>query len=611
MFLKGSAHVATALQRGSAAPFVRRGHDDPDESVLDCGTGNFALIDTLRRWGLTFFAGVNGGGLIHVAKYLQPFSSLAQAHDGHPRLLTMGEYVAGFIPVGYYLASGRVAGCMATTGAATKLASSGISDAKLHNVPAVYVFALNSTLSVGLAPLQDVSEYGMNIVPQLRAELGDGCVVIDSVNTFADRMRQAQHVLAQSRPVAISFHPDILSREVDLDVPLAERAESLNAKDLERFLAEFPTIARGRRVILYVGSEAARSEGIQQLTTRLAEVLQAPTVWSVNGANAVAPDNRYGVGYISFGGNDRAMELWRGVTRDDVVIALGFDAGEYSLNLGKIAAGHVWHFSALPEAYGHRNGDFRHRCAGEYRSVRGDIGPTLAAILPRLARADLGERPPCARHEDLNTRAISRDVRPDCVDFVEFYERLTGLWRPHSIGFDDVCTAYKDRQYVTQRPHPYVRFFTTHDGSAMGGGFGLGVGAKVADPRLHTFVFTGDGCWRLFGGALADAAHLDLRVFIVNNGVYAIVDKGLEVVVPEVHKRRYHSVLPDIDFVKAAQAHGWEGYRVEPDLANLADIIEACYTRRGRSILIDLPVDPDQVVGLNPRLHNLTTKTYL
>jgi acetolactate synthase-1/2/3 large subunit len=97
----------------------------------------------------------------------------------------------------------------------------------------------------------------------------------------------------------------------------------------------------------------------------------------------------------------------------------------------------------------------------------------------------------------------------------------------------------------------------------------------------------------------------------VNNGVYAIVDKGLEVVVPEVHKRRYHSVLPEIDFVKAAQAHGWEGYRVEPDLSNLADIIDACYTRRGRSMLIDLPVDPDQVVGLNPRLHNLTTKTYL
>ncbi len=31
----------------------------------------------------------------------------------------------------------------------------------------------------------------------------------------------------------------------------------------------------------------------------------------------------------------------------------------------------------------------------------------------------------------------------------------------------------------------------------------------------------------------------------------------------------------------------------------------------GRSILVDVPIDPDQVIGLNPRLYNLTTDTYL
>ncbi len=598
--------MATALEQQTRP----RGPAE-DASVLDRTSGNYALVETLRRWGITFFAGVNGGGLIHVAKYFQPFSSLAQAHDGEARMLTMGEYVAGFAPLGYYFASGKVAGCIATTGAATKLASSGITDAKLHNIPAVYVFALNSTLSVGMAPLQDVSEYGMNIVPQLRAELGDGCVVIDNIHTMEDGLRRAQRVLAASRPVAIAFHPDVLSRPAEVDVPRMDRRRFVDIREIERFMAEFPKVARGRRVIVYVGSEATRCDGIQALTTRLAETLRAPSVWSVNGAAAVAHDNRYGFGYISFGGNDRAMELWRGLTKDDVVLALGFDAGEYSLNLAKIPAGHVWHFTDLQEAYGHKGGDFRHRVAGEYHQVRGDIGTALGAILPRLAHEGLGERPRVELHDDLNTREVPRDVRADCVDFVEFYQRIDRLWRPHSIGFDDVCVAYKDRQYVTQRPNPNIRFFTTHDGSAMGGGFGLGVGAKAADPSLHTFVFTGDGCWRLFGGALADAAHLDLRVFIVNNGTYAIVDKGLEVVVPEVDKRRYHSVLPQIDFVQAAQAHGWEGYRIEPDLSNLEDVVDACYTRRGRSILVDLPVDPDQVVGLNPRLYNLTQKTYL
>jgi acetolactate synthase-1/2/3 large subunit len=325
----------------------------------------------------------------------------------------------------------------------------------------------------------------------------------------------------------------------------------------------------------------------------------------------VSAANEFGYGYISFGGNDEAMKLWRGIGPEDVVITLGFDPGEYSLNLGAIPAGDIWHFTGWNEPYGHIAGEFRHRVKGNYHVVRGDVDLALGEVIARLRQRGVGRRPEVQVPDRLNSRHISRDVRDGAVDFIAFYEQLHRSLRPNSIGFDDVCIAYKDRQYVWGRPHPYSPFHTTHDGSAMGGGFGLGVGAKLADPSLHTFVFTGDGCWRLFGGALADAANLDLRVFIINNGVYGIVDKGLEVVIPDVEKRRYHSALPAIDFVMAARAHGWDGYRVKPDLSNLNDIMDACYETEGKSIVVDVPVDADQVIGLNPRLYNLTTKTYL
>ncbi len=580
------------------------------DTALEQISGNFALVDTLRKWGIVFFSGVNGGGLIHVAKHLEPFLGLEQIGDGKPRMQTMGEYVAGFVPLGYYLASGRVAGCLTTTGAATKLGSSGITDAKLHNIPAVYVIALNSTLSIGLSPLQDVSEHGMNVIPQLRAELGEGCIVVEDISKLQSQLEQAQSILAESKPVAIAFHPDILSQQVHVDVPKLERPRGFDQVDADRFVNELPGLVRGRRVIIYAGAEAARSPGITKLTTELSELLSAPTVWSVNGANAISRDNPYGFGYISFGGNDVAMKLWRSVTADDIVISLGFDSGEYSLNLGSIAAGHVWHFTAWNEPYGHKDGDFRHRVTGDYRVVRGDIELTLKEVLPRL-KGKVGERPKVEVPRDLNTRTISREVRDGCVDAIDFYGELYRSWRPHSIGFDDVCTAYKDRQYVTQRPHPSIPFHTVHDGSAMGGAFGLGVGARAADPSLHTFVFSGDGCWRLYGGALAEAANIGMNLFIVNNGTYAIVDKGLEVVIPDVDKGRYHGRLGPIDFVAAAKAHGWDGFRLRPDLGNLDEILDACYAGSGRSILVDVPIDADQVIGLNPRLYNLTTDTYL
>ena len=574
--------------------------------------GNFALIDTLNQWGVTHYSGVNGGGVIHITKYLEPLTHPSQITDGVPRFLTMGEYASGFMPLGYYLASGRVACSITTTGAATKLGSSGITDAKLHNIPSLYILALNSIMSIGNAPLQDVSHYGMNIVPQLQAEVGDGCIVIDDINRLEQDLDKAQRMLHDWRPVVIAFHPDILSKEIEVHVPKRERARTLNNQDVEVFLKEFPAMAKGRRVIIYVGEEAAFCPNIEKLSTELSELLQAPTIWSINGANAVSGKNPYSYGYILFGGNDKAMELWRSINQDDIVITLGFCPGEYSINLESIRAKCTWHFGAYPYGYGQVNGDFRHRCLGDYKQVRGDIGLALEAVLPRLKAIGVGkDRPKVEQLEDLNFREVWRDVRKDCVDFMAFYEELPKHWQPHSIGFDDVCLSYKDRQYVTQRQHPNIKFWTPHHGSAMGGSFGMGVGAKLADPTLHTFMFSGDGCWRLFGGCLADAANLDLRLFIINNGTYGIVDKGLEVIIPTVEKPRYHSKLPSIDFVAAAKAHGWDGFYLKPDLSNLKEIMDACYTSSGRSILVDVPMDNEQVVGLNARLLNLTAQAYL
>src|SRR2546421_10596899 len=233
---------------------------------LERSSGNFWLIETLRRWGVTAYAGVNGGGLLNVAKHLEPLTDPSQATDGAPRMLTMGEYVAGFVPLGYYLASGRIAGCITTTGAATKLGGSGMTDAKLHNIPAVYLIALNSTLSIGNAPLQDVSEYGMNVVPQLQAELGEGLVVVDNMNKLEEGLRRAQRVLKHNKPVAIAFHPDVLSRETDTEVPWTSHPRTFAARDVAEFLAEFPRVSAGKRVVIYVSGEAAAAPHARTLT---------------------------------------------------------------------------------------------------------------------------------------------------------------------------------------------------------------------------------------------------------------------------------------------------------------------------------------------------------
>ncbi|MCC5832254.1 MAG: hypothetical protein JJU12_04335 [Chlamydiales bacterium] len=450
----------------------------------------------------------------------------------------------------------------------------------------------------------------MNIIPQMKAELSDGCVVIDSFHTLEARLRKVQEVLNQSRPVALLFYPDILSKNPPVFVPKKDPEITFSISDADAFVEELSITPKRRRLILYVCSEAARVENIQALTTAFALRFNAHTIWSVNGANAVAPDNPLGLGYIMLGGNDAAMKLWRSIGPDDLLVTLGFDQGEYSLNLEKIEAGSVWHFTDIPHAYGNKFGEMRHRVRGEYRMVRGNIGLSLSHILDRMkppVEASSFTKPPLS----LNRRFLSRESAEGCVDLIAFYERLGELWRPDSIGFDDVCIAYKDRQFIMQRPHKHIRFYTMHDSSTMGGAFGLAVGAKIASPKKHLFLFTGDGCWRLFCGALAETSRLGISLFLLKNNAFELVRQGLNIAIPGLQSAYKHDILPPIDFLSSAEANGWKGVALKPNLGNLEEILNLCYAEEKQSIVVEVPVDPDQIIGPNPRFENLSQEKYL
>ncbi|GAA2218471.1 thiamine pyrophosphate-dependent enzyme [Micromonospora olivasterospora] len=575
--------------------------------------GSSRIIALLRNMGVTCYAGVTGGNILRFTTQLEPFRSAAgaddcrpDADDKRPFLLTLNEFVAGFVPVGHYLATGRIAAAVATAGGATKLASCGISDAKMHNIPAVYLVGLNAGTSAGLAPLQDVTPEGMNIVAQLRAEIGDGCLLIEDIHDIDTQLEKARRLLSDSRPVVLAVAPEALNSAMPTcDIPESELdslGPQVDASALERHLR---SLVRGRRVVLFVGEEVARCPGVASLTKRLAHTFGAPTVWSQSAASAVSADSPFAYGCIGFGGNDRANELWQSLTSDDVVIALGLDPGEYVLGMERIKAGTVVHITAWQNPYGSRNGGFAHRCAGEYRLVRGDIGQVLAAVLPLLEQGPVDSiRQPYAP-TNLNDPTPPYTPAPGSVDFAELLLRLHRQWRPGTLVFDDVCLAYKDRQFVTQRPSGAVQVFSAHQASTMGSAFGHAVGAKIASPHTDVFCFTGDGCFRLYGGALADVADLGIVVFVIDNGGYGIIQQGYDKIAPEVGRDRFHSVLPPLDFVAAAIAYRWKAWRLEPDLSNLDEVLADCRTPNGRSVLVSVPVDTDQTLGHNPRVRHL------
>lgn len=561
------------------------------------------IIATLRNWGIRLYAGVNGGGVIHLLKYLDP---LDEVDTAAPSFLTIGEYTAGFVPLGYYLGSGRIAASVATTGAATKLICCGLSDAKLHDIPAVYIVPVSNGSTAGFSPLQDTTEFGSNMVMQLRAELPESVFLLDSRASLHEQLSLAKEQLDRSKPVVLVLDNEGLSiSQMDSDLlPVIPDIRVRENHSTEAFLATFRRETEGKRVVLLVGEEMARYQHAADLTTRLSETLGAATIWSINGANAVSRDNPYGYGYISFGGNDRAISLYNSLGEHDVLLVIGACPDEYTVNFKKISASATFHFSNIPQAYGLVGNSLQHVVEGRYYQMNAPLDWLLQTLADTAAELPFANIPVEKAPRDLNDLPFAH-AGGEYADMATLYQRLDRWWPEGSVGIDDTCLAYKDRQYVTQRPNNNIRFFSLYRGSAMGGAFGVTIGAKLANPGRQVFLFTGDGCFRLFSGSLGEVSNLGLVVFLLNNETFGIVEQGLRKVLPDVRTAYYHSKLGVVDYCAIARANNWDAIRLAPDLGNLDEVLGRIDAGPARSLLIEVPVDPNQVLGKNPRLKNL------
>ncbi|MDQ8013202.1 MAG: thiamine pyrophosphate-dependent enzyme [Flavobacterium nitrogenifigens] len=567
--------------------------------MKDC---NILIRDALESWGITFYAGVTGGGLIHYLKNVDPF----RADGDGGGFFNLAEYCAGFAPIGYFLASGKIGAAVATTGAATKLICCGLSDAKLHDIPAVYMVPISGSSSAGFAPLQDSSVFGSNVMAQLAAELPDSFFILDSRATLAHRLSLAKKQLDNSKPVVLVLDNEGLALADAAAPPWCEdQPADVEEKDpIGDFIGLFRKEVKGKRLVVLVGEEVARYGNGSSLTTQLSVQFQAATIWSINGANGAERNNPYGYGYISFGGNDLAVEIFNSLSQGDVLLMLGACPDEYTANFSRISASAVFYASGIRNAYGTVQGSIGHFALGRYYQMHAQLDIFLEELI-ESSKAEKFENIASERAPSyLNVRPFN-GASEGYADMAALHLMLDQWWPADSTGIDDVCLAYKDRQYVVQRPNGNIKFYSLYRGSAMGGAFGAAVGAKLACPQKAVFLFTGDGCFRLFSGSMAEVSRLGLVVFLLNNGTLGIVEQGLLQILPDIDEPHYHSKLQPIDYCAVAEASGWEAFSLCPDFSNLDFLLDKINVGLSKSLMIEIPVDPRQILGSNPRLKNL------
>jgi acetolactate synthase-1/2/3 large subunit len=192
----------------------------------------------------------------------------------------------------------------------------------------------------------------------------------------------------------------------------------------------------------------------------------------------------------------------------------------------------------------------------------GDVGATLRALLPRVARAE--RRAWLDRIAELKGDSAVRDIQRMPHHGRLFAAHvLHDLWRITEGKALVVTDVGQHQMWEAQYyKHDHPRKLLTSGGlGTMGFALPAAIGARFADPGAEIWVVAGDGGFQMTACELSTAAQegIKLCIAIINNGYLGMVRQWQEF----FYDGRYSATpLRSPDFVKLAEAHGLTGLRV-------------------------------------------------
>ena len=365
-------------------------------------------------------------------------------------------------------------------------------------------------------------------------ETKDQVTAVGAIVEWARRVHSAEEALeavhdafelfrtSRPRPVYIEIPLDLLEGPAEVDAALLRpRAISPTGIVDERALDNaVAVLAAATRPAILAGSGAI---GARDSLQRLAEVLGAPVVTSLNGKGVIPESHPLALG------SDLRLESARTVLNEaDVLCIIGSKVGESELWGGAVAPrGDVIRVDLLdtqlqknvPSAY----------------PLRGDARVVLPELLERLARAGVVE--PRAPH--LDVPAVRAAAASEAADFAPVEYTLAG--RIAAVLPDNAIVSGDSSQITYYGMTSQVRSLEPHSFLYMAAyatlGYGLpaAIGAKVASPDRPVVGVIGDGALMFSVQEFQTAVEqgLDLTIVCVDNGGYGEIqqnerDRGID-----------------------------------------------------------------------------------
>ena len=545
-------------------------------------TGAQAIIASLEAEGVDTVFGYPGGQAIKI------YDALYDSKKLH-HVLARHEQGATHMADGYARATGKVGVVLVTSGPGATNTVTGIATAYMDSIPMVVITGQVTRGVIGTDSFQESDIVGITM-PIVKHSF-----LLQSTDDLTETFREAFYIASTGRPgpVLIDIPSDLQGAEMvfhypdSVNIPSYRPTYKGNAKQIKQATALIET---SKRPLLYAGGGIVSSHACQELKA-LAEAMQIPVVATLLGKGCFPSSHPLSLGPVGMHGSKYANMA---MTECDLIIAAGARFSDrVTGKLDEFAPNaKVIHIDIDPAEIG--------KIREANVPIVGDAQGILGGIVAQLEKS--GAEPIDAEWVETVNEWRERwpyyddqfnDYPNQIVPEVALDELSKQLDPDNSIVTTEVGQHQMWAHQHIGREH--ARSFLSSGGlGTMGFGFPAAIGAKFGCPDKQVVCVAGDGSFQMNSQEMATAAinNAAVKVFLLDNRALGMVHQWQKL----FYHERYSSTIldPVPDFVKLADAYGWEGERIE-EPEEVAPAI-ARMLASDKPYLLDVAISPDQNV---------------
>lgn len=545
-------------------------------------SGAQAIIASLEAEGVDTIFGYPGGQAIKIYDALYDSKKIRHVLARH-------EQGATHMADGYARATGKVGVVLVTSGPGATNTVTGIATAFMDSVPLVVITGQVTRGVIGTDAFQESDIVGITMPVVKHSFLLQSCD--DLTRTF----REAFYIASTGRPgpVLIDIPSDLSGSQMvfhypdSISIPSYKPTYKGNAKQVRQAAN---LIESAKRPLIYAGGGIVSSHACAELT-QLAEHMRIPVVTSLMGKGAMRCSNPLNLGPVGMHGSKYANMA---VTECDLLIAVGARFSDRVTGKVSEFAPHakIIHIDIDPAEIG--------KIIDPAVPIVGDAKVVLGAICDRLAKD--GAAPIDQEWE--KTVFSWRDRWPFyAADFADYPDKiapeivLSKLSDKLDPEASIVTTEVGQHQmWAHQNIHrERARTFISSGGlGTMGFGFPAAIGAQIGRPEDQVVCIAGDGSFQMNSQEMATAAinRVPLKVVIIDNRALGMVHQWQSLFYD--HRFSFTELDANPDFVKLADAYGWQAMRIEhPDQVDEA--LDTMLASDG-PFLLDVIIPTEQTV---------------